>query len=450
MLTTVSSQYVFRFFHTVCKRWKVYLVFCLACCASAGLYVSLTPWYYQSDAQIVVKAGDQDIAEASTNLIPQQMQSTTNEIINRIVNTHLGVLHSMDVTRETLNRLGLREVYPEIVASPPHFFGTSLDAAIQRLDKTDLTVTAPPNSNALQVSLVNRNPEMAQKALKTLIAVFTEKDADAMREPRTVFLTQQVTEARQKVDSIQNEILAYKQQNNIASLPDERSLLLHQRDLLEQNQSSENTQQTLHLSLTQAQAALATAEQTYLKVEQNYVPDNPVRQRAFAALQLARQQYKTAISALVSHDGSLADVWLKQRASINNRLEQLNQAEWRLTDLQRQLDIATQTYTAFTQRLANANFTLALNRQGSPNIAISQEPTLPYEPSQPRIRFVLALGAAMGVFGGLGLCFLLEAVDETVGLPDEVESLLGLPVLATLDYDRAVKSIARSHQEIGA
>ena len=447
-MLTVSSRYIFYLFYTVFKRWKAYALFFLICVLMSGLYVWYTPWYCQSVAHIIIKAGDQDIAEANSNLLPQQTQQTSSEIIRRVVNTHLGVFHSKDVTRETMKRLGLNAVYPEIVVSPPPFFGTPLDAAIERLDKTDLSVTAPPNSNMLEVSLDNRNPEMAQKALITLITVFMEKDSEVMRDARANFLTEQVTAARNKVESIQQAMLAYKQQNGISSLDDERSLLLRQRDLLEQNLANENMQ-SVHLSLATAQIALATAEQNYLRFEQSYVADSPLRQRALTALNLARQQYKALLASISSDQGSsLTATWAERLATVNDRLGRLNQAEGKLIDLRRHLDIATQTYTAFAQRLANADFTLALNQHGSPSVAISQEPTLPYAPARPRIGLVLVLGLAIGLMGGLGLCFLLEAVDETIGLPEEVEPLLGLAVLATLDHSRMIRSITRERSRM--
>lgn len=445
MLRTVSAHYIFYALYTLFKRWKEYAAFFIVCMLLAGLYVWYTPWYYQSDAQLIIKVGDQDISEANSNLVPEQAQQVSGETIRRIVNTHLGVFHSKDVLRETLNRLGVDAVYPEIAASPPRYFGTPLDAAIERLDKTDLNITVPPNSNGLQVSLVNRSPAMAQKALSTLITVFMGKDAEVMRDPRANFLTEQVKAAREEVDSIQESIDEYKKQHEISSLDDERSLLLRQRDLLQQNLGAENSQ-SLHLSFAAAQTALATAEQRYLKVEQSYAPESPVRQRALSELNLAHQQYKTLMASLGGNGGEaslLTKLWMTNLNAINARLDQLNASEGKLLDLRRQLDAATRTSVAFTQRLANANFTLALNQHGSPNVAVAQEPTLPYAPSKPSIRLVLILGAVVGLMGGLALCFLLEAVDETIGLPDEVEPLLGLPVLATLDSSRMIKSVAR-------
>jgi len=53
------------------------------------------------------------------------------------------------------------------------------------------------------------------------------------------------------------------------------------------------------------------------------------------------------------------------------------------------------------------------------------------------------MAIALGLFGGLGLCFFLEAMGETIGMPEQVEPLLGVPVIATLNRDRAIRRLGR-------
>ena len=40
----------------------------------------------------------------------------------------------------------------------------------------------------------------------------------------------------------------------------------------------------------------------------------------------------------------------------------------------------------------------------------------------------------MGIFGGIGLCFFLEYIDNTVKGPEDVEKLSGLPSLGVIPY----------------
>jgi uncharacterized protein involved in exopolysaccharide biosynthesis len=285
-----------------------------------------------------------------------------------------------------------------------------------------------------------------------------DKQAQVMRNPRAKFLEEQLTKARTIVDGAQRALLDFKNKNGIVSLDDERPLLLKQRDQLEQNLASENTQ-TLSESITTAHSVLAAAEQRYLQARQTYAPGTPSLQDARNALDLSQQQYDVLMKSLATvgrpglqslnalssspasqTKGGLSKRWMTQLESVNARLEQLNQSEGDLLNLQRQLDVASQDYKAFLQRTADAHVTEALNEQGA---AVSQEPTLPYEPARPRILLVAVLSILLGLIGGLGLCFILEMADETIGMPEQVEPLLGLPVLATLNRDRTIRNIAR-------
>jgi polysaccharide biosynthesis protein PslE len=457
MIIQLTPRYIA---YTLFKRWKVIVLFAVASVLTAALYIFLVPWRYESDARIVIKVSEDDVSDASITEQPGQAANPAifGDVVLQIVNSRADILQSEDVTRATLQKLGVAKVYPEILASPPRFFGTAFDAANHRLIK-DLTVTPVRGSNSLAVSLLNRNPQIAQETLRTLIAVFMDKQAQVMRNPRARFLEEQLVKARKRVDAAQSALLGFKSKKRIMSLDDERQLLLKQRDQLEANLASENTQ-TLGTSITEAHNVLATAEQRYLQAKQTYAPGTPSLEDARNALDLSQQQYDALLKSLANVGGSAPDsnvrphestppaakgglpkTWTTQLESVNARLNHLNESEGDLLTLQRQLDVASEDYKAFLQRAADAHVSEALNEQGA---AVSQEPTLPYQPARPRIFLVAALAILFGLIGGLGLCFLLEMADETIGMPEQVEPLLGLPVLATLNRDRAIRNLASS------
>ena len=57
---------------------------------------------------------------------------------------------------------------------------------------------------------------------------------------------------------------------------------------------------------------------------------------------------------------------------------------------------------------------------------------LPRVPVKPSIKLIIAIGAVLGVFLGVGLAFLLEFLDITVKIKENVERLLGLPTLGQI------------------
>jgi succinoglycan biosynthesis transport protein ExoP len=74
-----------------------------------------------------------------------------------------------------------------------------------------------------------------------------------------------------------------------------------------------------------------------------------------------------------------------------------------------------------------------MNQAGITNLSVVQAPSLPYRPSRPRKLLLLGLALFAGLAGGLALCLLLEMLDDTIALPEQVEALTGIPLLAVVD-----------------
>jgi capsular exopolysaccharide synthesis family protein len=64
-----------------------------------------------------------------------------------------------------------------------------------------------------------------------------------------------------------------------------------------------------------------------------------------------------------------------------------------------------------------------------PNLRVVDRAEIPLIPATPDWVKTLLLGVGVGLFGGIGLAFLLHLLDNTLKTPQEVERLLGLPIL---------------------
>jgi uncharacterized protein involved in exopolysaccharide biosynthesis len=468
------------------KRRRAFTIFFAAVALLTVLYVILVPWRYESTAAIVVKVDEQNLADPKLQQPAGQAQPQANlELAKYIVNSHVDILESDDVARATLLKLGVAKIYPKIAANPPWFFGTVLDAAVSRFEK-DLDVKVDKDSNTLLVGLYNNDPAVAQEALRTLIAAFMDKQAQVMRDPLSDFMKEQLDAARALVDKSQTAYLDYRQQAGVSSLTDERSLLLNQRDDIEESiseaeaklASARSSRDALRASLAtmpqdiqlsnendqilrqvdSARDRLATAEQRYLEAKQSFAPDNPLLQDARAAVDLARQNFETTAKSpagrvrsgvnpvrqtletqLRQTEADLAAEqaatvqWQDNLKSVQARLDHIDRVEGEVSNLQRQLDVAVDDYKAYLARTEEARISEALNRQRITSLGISQEPNLPYQP-KPAIPLILTLAVLVGFAGGVALCFALELGDATIGMPEQVESRIGLPVLVTLNH----------------
>ena len=68
------------------------------------------------------------------------------------------------------------------------------------------------------------------------------------------------------------------------------------------------------------------------------------------------------------------------------------------------------------------------------NIRVIQDAIVPIMPVMPRKGLNIAIGFALGLFGGLGLAVFQEYVNQGFNTKDSVEKRLGLPVLTAVAY----------------
>lgn len=64
-------------------------------------------------------------------------------------------------------------------------------------------------------------------------------------------------------------------------------------------------------------------------------------------------------------------------------------------------------------------------------------------PHKPNLQLNALLALVLGLLGGVGLAFLFERLDDTFKRPEELEKLLGLPVLGVIPMTRQNRSDGR-------
>ena len=81
------------------------------------------------------------------------------------------------------------------------------------------------------------------------------------------------------------------------------------------------------------------------------------------------------------------------------------------------------------------------------NISVVDSAEVPKRPVSPNKTKNLMLALLFGLFGGVGLCYLLDYLDNTVKGPEEVEKLTGLPSLGVIPLLEQENSDGKGRQE---
>jgi uncharacterized protein involved in exopolysaccharide biosynthesis/Mrp family chromosome partitioning ATPase len=124
---------------------------------------------------------------------------------------------------------------------------------------------------------------------------------------------------------------------------------------------------------------------------------------------------------------------------LNSQLERIrtetagmDEAESSITELQRKKELEEANYRYYSASLEQARINGALGAEKISNINVVQSPSPPVRDYSLLIKLMAKLVAG-GVFGGIGLAFLIELfLDQSIKRPIEVETKLRLPLFLSI------------------
>jgi polysaccharide biosynthesis transport protein len=189
-------------------------------------------------------------------------------------------------------------------------------------------------------------------------------------------------------------------------------------------------------TVTQLRAKKAEISATVADLQTKYGPRHPAVQQAQRQLADIDTQIQQEVGRNVSSLQAEDQVARGRTASIQASLGAAkgalvgnNAASVGLDDLQRRADAASTLYDSLLNRAKQTS-----TDQGSQqsDARIVSHAKIPIAPSYPNKLLNLALGIALGLGGGVGSIFLMEALDSGLATSEDVEEALGLPHLGAV------------------
>ena len=164
--------------------------------------------------------------------------------------------------------------------------------------------------------------------------------------------------------------------------------------------------------------------------------DYPEMVRLRAQIEEADSQIRTLAGNIRSSIRSQYEIAANQERSLQAQVRGLEGDVLDLRDrsiqyniLQRELDTTRTLYEALLQRYKEVGVTGGVTAN---NISIVDSATPPKVPSKPNMLLNMLLAALLGLGLGVLAALILEALDETLATPDDVEAKLGVPVLGVV------------------
>lgn len=359
----------------------------------------------------------------------------------------------------------LKESIYELVGLSSNNNNTSEQAntPIGKLASLDrLTVAPVRNSRLVDIFYDHPNPKIAAQIVNTWADTFINLNLERRFGSSAYarqFLQEQIAETKIKLEESEKALSEFARQQEIVDVENSKSL---QNDQL----------QTVSLALSAAEQKRIKAELLFRQISDTKNPQgtSPVMENILiqqlkqtkalveAEYQQGLQTYKPAFPAMQQLSGRISELQSKidqetrnvinsiksnyeisrnEEAALREKLETLksslmdlqNRTIHRYNILKREVDTNRQIYDALLQQYKEVG--ISSNVQTN-NISVVDRAEIPAQPYKPNLRNNTMLAALIGLVIGVGLAFLFEHLDDTVKSPEDVERLLGLPVIGLI------------------
>ena len=323
----------------------------------------------------------QPVYQAATRALvmraPQQQSSELSYLSDQqLVQTYVQLLNTQPVRDGASERLG----YP--------------------VDQDQIKVQQTRDTQIIQVVIEDQEPRRAADIANVLLEVLIEQNESlqAGRYASTEESIQaQIAQVEEQINSIQREV-----------------------DRLS-TQSFEDQVAQVEAQIQPLQEEVATLQKEIAALEPDrYTKASEVPERR---TQIAEKQARiNQIEPLLQ----LYQEIYSNLVLLGKPVESGSNASSRLAQLQSTLDLYQNLYINLLTSLESVRLA---RLQNTPNIVQIEPASQPTKPIRPRPLTNTALAAAIGLMLAAGIVFLIEYLDDTLKTPEDVERVLGLPVL---------------------
>jgi hypothetical protein len=171
---------------------------------------------------------------------------------------------------------------------------------------------------------------------------------------------------------------------------------------------------------------------------------------------MRRQQEESAKAALQNIEFQidtlkdkikLMDKYKKGSVSpdVQIRREDVAKLASRLTELRGEKQISSLYYTDLRKELETAEIKSRLQKEEIFNIRVVEPPKMPTNPVPFQMMSKLLMGIMMSVAAGVGLCYVVDSLDNSIKSTSALRELLQIPVLVSIDMINTPQEIKARH-----
>lgn len=322
-----------------------------------------------------------------------------------------------------------------------------------------LSVEPVRSSRLVKVHVDNTDPALAARIANTTVQAFIAMGMERRLESSSYaksFLEDQIRQMKAKLEESERRLNTYAQTNQILTLDDKTSAINQTYTdfagaLAKAEQERIKADAVLAEMKRNPEASLPVTEnktiQAYkerraklqIEYQENlriYKPEFPKMLQIQAQLAEIESQLKEEITNIAGALQAARDAAAKQEELLRERVSQTRKQVLTTQEhgidmnlLKREVDTNRQLYDSLLQRFKELGVS---GNIVSNNISVVDQAEPSLFPFKPNLLANLLVGLVAGVLLGAAVIVVLEIMDDSIKYPDEVERVLGLPLMGVI------------------
>jgi polysaccharide biosynthesis transport protein len=323
-------------------------------------------------------------------------------------------------------------------------------------------VAPVPATRLVNVQFTTPDPALSQALANAHVQTFMKTSLEnrfSLTQEAREFLDQKKNELQQKLESSEADLNRFRRAHGVLSIEKGENIVVDRLvDLNKQltaaraqrieaeslyrtveNRNYQDLAEVMRQGLVQQlKSNLAILEADNARSATTFKPDHPRIQQLNQQIAAARQALNNEVANVIRGIRSNYAAALEKERALESEAEKQQQDALKLrevgvqyTVLQEEVNANRTLYGSVLKRLSetNASSDLAVS-----NMQIVERAAKPLFASGPNVQLYLLAGAVSGLFLGVGVAFLREFFDSTVGTPDDVWRSVGLGTLGVVPH----------------
>lgn len=394
--------------------------------------------------------------------------------------TQYQLLKSRTLARRVINQLGLDSSQPFLGTGEESFFsdvtgsfkglfageevdeveGEGQPADLETLFLSNLTVKPVRNSKLVSISYDSPNKELAASIVNALaknyINTTLERRFEASSYAKT-FISERLKQVRADLEDSERKLVKYSKDRDIIDLDAKRAVIMARvngfNEKIIEAEANRIEVETRYKGMQELgtgafisvleDPVIQQYKETLAELERQYENDLRIYKPAFPKMEQQKSQIddvKEKINEAVGNVRSAVKARYMARvreeavlqakmAELKNQLLELNDRSTDYSVLKRDVSTNRDLYDGLLQRMKEVGVVAGV---GTNNISVVDPGEVPRRPIKPNKAKNLLLAFVLGLFGGIGLAFLFEHLDDTIKTGADLERITGLALLGII------------------